>query len=83
MSRLGLGETRRDIPTVPTQPDKTQGTSMLAGLAPLGASTPLRSVAGCWGQGAPSQSSGDPGPDVSTTFFGCCPSDCTCPLHPV
>ncbi|MDR6639585.1 hypothetical protein J2Y68_003246 [Paenarthrobacter nitroguajacolicus] len=30
-----------------------------------------------------SQSSAVPGPVVSTTFFGCCPSDSMCPLHPV
>jgi hypothetical protein len=29
-------------------------------------------AAGCWGQGAPSQSSGPPGPVLSATF-GCCP----------
>ena len=52
---------------------------MLAGLAPLRASTPWPAVG--------------PGPDVaelrrarsclSTTFSGCCPPDCRRPLHPV
>ncbi|WP_284762065.1 hypothetical protein [Arthrobacter sp. efr-133-R2A-63] len=45
---MGLGETRRDSPTVPTQSDKAQGKSMLAGLAPLSGVHSASSVAGCW-----------------------------------
>ena len=43
----------------------------------------VRFAAGCWVQGVPSQSSGPPEPGLSTTFFGCCPSDCMCPLRPL
>lgn len=82
MSRLGLGETRRDIPTVPTQSDKTQGRHARRARTPFG--RPLRF--------APWPAVG-PGPDVAELrrartccvydVFCCCPSDRTCPLHPV
>jgi hypothetical protein len=54
MSRLGLGETRRDIPTVPTQSDKTQGRHARRARTPFG--RPLRF--------APWPAVG-PGPDVA------------------
>ena len=66
------------------------GRSMLAGLALVSAALqpvtgrPLRKLRGrLLGPVPASQSSAVPGPVVSTTFFGCCPSDSMCPLHPV
>ena len=43
----------------------------------------VRFAAGCWVQCCPSQSSGHPWTCLPTAFFGCCPTDCTCPLQPV
>ncbi|MDP9696170.1 UNVERIFIED_ORG: hypothetical protein J2X79_003749 [Arthrobacter globiformis] len=56
---------------------------MLAGLAPMWASTSLRSVAGCWGQVAPSQSSFTPWPCFVYDVLAAVLTDCTCPLRPV
>ena len=72
------GKPGRDYGRTPV----ARGGSMLAGLAPVSGVRSASLAAGCWVQAAPSQSSAVPGPVVSTTFFGCCPSDCTCPLRP-
>ncbi|AFR31299.1 hypothetical protein ARUE_232p00910 (plasmid) [Arthrobacter sp. Rue61a] len=56
--------------------------SMLAGLAPLWASAPQAPwpAVGCCRSVAELL---PVIPSLSTTFFGCCPPDSMCPLHPV
>jgi len=52
------------------QPKQTLGAD--GGFAGLTQDRASAGAAGCWVQGVPSQSSGPPGPGLSTTF-GCCP----------